>query len=266
MDRAEAGQYRWHYRKMCGPNQGRLVLRANVPKRSQLRQLLGQTGTLAAKRLSTDRFRFRWQTPSQNHFRARTNPEARERSLVQRRQRPVTTHIPPARDEQARTNPRPLSALPTQILCKPVRSLHVTAAMSDATPPVRGRTDVTSSFFAKAKAFHQQPQSCSSLTDIAHPLDWADYLRKQSHIPQFTYQVFQQKSRLSFVSLKGHPLRATLKSIANNLSISHMTVSRAPSNNPNVSAETRALIRAHAKEVGYVKTRLQTRCAGPQRQ
>lgn len=48
-------------------------------------------------------------------------------------------------------------------------------------------------------------------------------------------------------------MRATIKSIAKDLDISHMTVSRALSDNPNVSAETRALIRAHAKEVGYVK-------------
>jgi LacI family transcriptional regulator len=49
-------------------------------------------------------------------------------------------------------------------------------------------------------------------------------------------------------------LRATIKSIAKDLDISHMTVSRALSGNPNVSAETRAQILAHAKAVGYVKS------------
>ncbi|MCR8723540.1 LacI family DNA-binding transcriptional regulator [Frigidibacter sp. ROC022] len=48
-------------------------------------------------------------------------------------------------------------------------------------------------------------------------------------------------------------MRATIKSIARDLGISHMTVSRALSGNPNVNPETRDLILARAKEVGYVK-------------
>lgn len=48
-------------------------------------------------------------------------------------------------------------------------------------------------------------------------------------------------------------MRATIKSIAKDLDISHMTVSRALSGNPNVNPETRALILAHAQALGYVK-------------
>lgn len=49
-------------------------------------------------------------------------------------------------------------------------------------------------------------------------------------------------------------MRATIKSIAKDLDISHMTVSRALSGSPNVNPETRALILARAKELGYVKS------------
>lgn len=49
-------------------------------------------------------------------------------------------------------------------------------------------------------------------------------------------------------------MRATIKSIAKDLDISHMTVSRALSGNPNVNPATRALILARAKELGYVKS------------
>jgi DNA-binding LacI/PurR family transcriptional regulator len=49
-------------------------------------------------------------------------------------------------------------------------------------------------------------------------------------------------------------LRVTIKSIAKDLEISHMTVSRALSGNPNVNPETRAMILARAKELGYVKS------------
>lgn len=49
-------------------------------------------------------------------------------------------------------------------------------------------------------------------------------------------------------------MRVTIKSIARDLEISHMTVSRALSGNPNVNPETRALILARAKELGYVKS------------
>lgn len=53
---------------------------------------------------------------------------------------------------------------------------------------------------------------------------------------------------------KGIQLRVTIKSIARDLDISHMTVSRALSGNPNVNAETRALILSRAKELGYIKS------------
>lgn len=49
-------------------------------------------------------------------------------------------------------------------------------------------------------------------------------------------------------------MRVTIKSIAKDLDISHMTVSRALSGNPNVNPETRAVILARAKELGYVKS------------
>lgn len=48
-------------------------------------------------------------------------------------------------------------------------------------------------------------------------------------------------------------MRATIKSIANDLGISHMTVSRALSGGKNVNAKTRQEIIDHAVKVGYVK-------------
>lgn len=50
-------------------------------------------------------------------------------------------------------------------------------------------------------------------------------------------------------------MRASIKSIARDLNISHMTVSRALSDHPNVSAEMRGLVLRRAEEVGYVKNR-----------
>lgn len=47
--------------------------------------------------------------------------------------------------------------------------------------------------------------------------------------------------------------RVTIKSIARDLGISHMTVSRALSNRPNVHAETREAVLKRAQELGYVK-------------
>ena len=49
-------------------------------------------------------------------------------------------------------------------------------------------------------------------------------------------------------------MRVTIKSIAKDLDVSHMTVSRALSGNPNVNPETRALILSRATELGYVKS------------
>ncbi len=49
-------------------------------------------------------------------------------------------------------------------------------------------------------------------------------------------------------------MRATLKSIAKDLNLSHMTVSRALSGHPNVKPATRDLILARARELGYVKS------------
>ncbi|WP_417241605.1 LacI family DNA-binding transcriptional regulator [Celeribacter sp.] len=45
----------------------------------------------------------------------------------------------------------------------------------------------------------------------------------------------------------------TIKTIAQDLGISHMTVSRALSNSPNVRSETRELIQKRAAELGYVR-------------
>ena len=48
--------------------------------------------------------------------------------------------------------------------------------------------------------------------------------------------------------------RVTIKSIAKDLGISHMTVSRALSNHPNVLQETRDAVQKRARELGYVKS------------
>ncbi|TCL00551.1 LacI family transcriptional regulator [Shimia isoporae] len=48
--------------------------------------------------------------------------------------------------------------------------------------------------------------------------------------------------------------RVTIKSIAKDLGISHMTVSRALSNHPNVLKETREMVQKRAREMGYVKS------------
>ncbi|WP_380053979.1 LacI family DNA-binding transcriptional regulator [Falsihalocynthiibacter sp. SS001] len=48
--------------------------------------------------------------------------------------------------------------------------------------------------------------------------------------------------------------RVTIKSIAKDLGISHMTVSRALTDNPNVQKETREAVRRHAQDVGYVRS------------
>ncbi len=48
--------------------------------------------------------------------------------------------------------------------------------------------------------------------------------------------------------------RVTIKSIADHLGISHMTVSRALSENPNVHPETRRAVRERAAALGYVKS------------
>ncbi len=48
--------------------------------------------------------------------------------------------------------------------------------------------------------------------------------------------------------------RVTIKSIATDLGISHMTVSRALSDNPNVHKDTRDIVRKRAQELGYVRS------------
>lgn len=48
--------------------------------------------------------------------------------------------------------------------------------------------------------------------------------------------------------------RVTIKSIAKDLGVSHMTVSRALSGHPNVLEKTRKVIQARARELGYVKS------------
>ena len=48
-------------------------------------------------------------------------------------------------------------------------------------------------------------------------------------------------------------MRATIKSIAKDLDLSHMTVSRALSGHPNVKTATRKIILEHARKLGYVR-------------
>lgn len=56
--------------------------------------------------------------------------------------------------------------------------------------------------------------------------------------------------------------RITIKSIARDLGISHMTVSRALSNHPNVQESTREMIVKRARELGYVKNAAATAMRG----
>ena len=56
--------------------------------------------------------------------------------------------------------------------------------------------------------------------------------------------------------------RVTIKTIARDLGISHMTVSRALSDHPNVNAETRRQILKRAAELGYVKSAVATAMRG----
>ncbi|MEP1934010.1 MAG: LacI family DNA-binding transcriptional regulator [Roseibium sp.] len=56
--------------------------------------------------------------------------------------------------------------------------------------------------------------------------------------------------------------RVTIKTIAKDLGISHMTVSRALSDNPNVLKETKYLVKKRAAELGYVKIAAATAMRG----
>ena len=56
--------------------------------------------------------------------------------------------------------------------------------------------------------------------------------------------------------------RVTIKSIARDLKISHMTVSRALSGSPHVKEETRKLVQLRAAELGYVKSAAATAIRG----
>jgi LacI family transcriptional regulator len=56
--------------------------------------------------------------------------------------------------------------------------------------------------------------------------------------------------------------RVTIKSIARDLKISHMTVSRALSGSPHVKEETRKLVQLRAAELGYVKSAAATAMRG----
>lgn len=49
-------------------------------------------------------------------------------------------------------------------------------------------------------------------------------------------------------------MRVTIKSIARDLGISHMTVSRALSGNEHVNAQTRQRVQAYAEKVGYIRS------------
>lgn len=56
--------------------------------------------------------------------------------------------------------------------------------------------------------------------------------------------------------------RVTIKSIARDLKISHMTVSRALSGSPHVKEETRKMVQLRAAELGYVKSAAATAIRG----
>lgn len=56
--------------------------------------------------------------------------------------------------------------------------------------------------------------------------------------------------------------RVTIKTIAKDLGISHMTVSRALSDHPNVQKDTRELVKKRAAELGYVKIAAATAMRG----
>ncbi len=56
--------------------------------------------------------------------------------------------------------------------------------------------------------------------------------------------------------------RVTIKTLAQDLGISHMTVSRALSNHPNVRRETKELVLKRAAELGYVKSAAATAMRG----
>lgn len=56
--------------------------------------------------------------------------------------------------------------------------------------------------------------------------------------------------------------RVTIKTLASDLGISHITVSRALTNNPNVRKETREKIQKRAAELGYVKSAAATAIRG----
>lgn len=60
--------------------------------------------------------------------------------------------------------------------------------------------------------------------------------------------------------------RVTIKSIAKDLGISHMTVSRALSNHPNVHEKTRKAVQKRARELGYVKNAAAKAMRGEQTQ
>ncbi|MDU9005101.1 LacI family DNA-binding transcriptional regulator [Sedimentitalea todarodis] len=60
--------------------------------------------------------------------------------------------------------------------------------------------------------------------------------------------------------------RVTIKSIAKDLGISHMTVSRALSDHPNVLKETRDAVKQRARELGYVKNAAASAMRGEQTQ
>jgi LacI family transcriptional regulator len=58
--------------------------------------------------------------------------------------------------------------------------------------------------------------------------------------------------------------RVTIKSIAEDLGISHMTVSRALSDSPKVKEDTRRVVRQRARELGYVKSVVASAIRGDQ--
>ena len=82
-----------------------------------------------------------------------------------------------------------------------------------------------------------------------------DRLLSQEQIPH--------KTKIAALKRGSHlAQRVTIKTIAQELGISHMTVSRALSNHPNVHAETRQEILKRAAELGYVKSAVATAMRG----
>lgn len=74
------------------------------------------------------------------------------------------------------------------------------------------------------------------------------------HSGSFTVKLVAYRNPEPQALTRDSPARATIKSIARDLGISHMTVSRALSGSVHVNAGTRQTIIEHARSVGYVRS------------